>query len=47
MVETETAWWMDDAMLSFTMDSMRLTGATVFTVDSSALTVSCDEVGSA
>lgn len=45
MVQTEeTTWWMDDATLRFAMDSMRLHGQTVLTVDAEALTVSPDEV---
>lgn len=47
IVQTEeTTWWMDDATLRFTMDSMRLRGQTVLTVDAEALTVSADEVSS-
>jgi hypothetical protein len=45
IVQTEeTTWWMDDATLRFAMDSMRLHGQTVLTVDAEALTVSPDEV---
>ncbi len=45
MVQTEeTTWWMDDATLRFAMDSMRLHGQTVLTVDAEALTVSPEEV---
>lgn len=40
----ETTWWMDEAMLRFTMDTMRLQGQTVLTVDAETLTVSADEV---
>lgn len=44
MQTEETTWWMDDATLRFAMDSMRLHGQTVLTVDAEALTVSPDEV---